>query len=124
MNKLNYSVSQLLNELQTFDSISRLGKKIASINISDRPSSLRSHTPKKFPKKKGGRVAKTDTKVQKPIFKKDAKLLKLKDAKGKCFHCQEQGHWKRNSPKYLEELKGKKNQGNVPLNSKIGRAHV
>ena len=26
MNKLNYSVSQLLNELQTFESISRLGK--------------------------------------------------------------------------------------------------
>ena len=37
MNKLNYSVSQLLNELQTFESISRLGKQMTSVNIADRP---------------------------------------------------------------------------------------
>ena len=89
MNKLNYSVSQLLNELQTFESISRLGKQMAFINIIDRPSSSRNWAPKKFAKKKGGRAGKTETKVRKPVFKKNVKLPKLKDAKGKCFHCQE-----------------------------------
>ena len=88
---------------------------MASINIADRPSSSRNRAPKKFAKKKGGRAAKTETKVRKPVFKKNVKLPKLKDAEGKCFYCHEQGHWKRNCPKYLEVLKAKKDQGNVPL---------
>ena len=63
MIKLNYSISQLLNELQTFESISRLGKQMASINITDRPSSSKNRAPKKFAKKKGGRTAKATNKV-------------------------------------------------------------
>ena len=65
---------------------------MASVNIADKPSSLKSRALKRFVKKKGGRTAKVENKVRKPIFKKNAKLPKLKDAKGKCFHCQKQGH--------------------------------
>ena len=65
---------------------------MASINITDRPNSSRNRTPKKFAKKKGGKIAKTDTKIRKPIFKKNGKLPKLKDAEEKCFHYHEQGH--------------------------------
>ena len=65
---------------------------MAFINIAERPSSLRSRTRKKFAKKKGGKAAKTETKVQKPIFKKNMKLSKLNDGKEKCFYCHEQGH--------------------------------
>ena len=82
---------------------------MTSINITDKPSSSRNCAPKKFPKQKGGKAAKTETKVRKPIFKKNVKLSKLKYTKGKCFYCHEQGHWKRNCPKYLEGLKAKKN---------------
>ena len=47
---------------------------MASINIIDRPSSLRNHTLKKFAKKKGGKAARSEKKVQKPVFKKNWKL--------------------------------------------------
>ena len=59
---------------------------MASINITDRPSSSKSRASKKFAKKKGGKAAKIETKVRKSVFKKNVKLLKLKDTKGKCFH--------------------------------------
>ena len=87
MNKLNYSVSQLLNELQTFESISRLGKQMASVNISDRPSSSRNQSGKEFAKRKvnapKGKVAKNNPKIQKPSFKKTGKLWKPNDVNKK-----------------------------------------
>ena len=88
---------------------------MASVNIADRASSSKNRAPKKFAKKKGGKPAKTENKVRKTVFKRNAKVPKIKDAKGRCFHCYELGHWKRNCPKYLEGLKTKKDQGNAPL---------
>ena len=35
--------------------------------------------------------------------------------KGKCFHCNKTGHWKRNGPKYLAELREKKTTGKYDL---------
>ena len=34
---------------------------------------------------------------------------KTAESKAECFFCKKRGHWKRNCPKYLEELKAKKN---------------
>ncbi|KAA0047785.1 putative retrotransposon protein [Cucumis melo var. makuwa] len=36
---------------------------------------------------------------------------------GEYYHCKEIGHWKRNCPLYLEELK--KNKGSVPSTSSV-----
>ena len=54
------------------------------------------------------------TKGSKNKPKKTSKGKKNSDHKGKYFNCDEQGHWKRNCPLFLVELK-KKKEGNVPI---------
>ena len=70
---------------------------MASINISDRPSSSRNQSGKKFAKRKVNalkrKAVKYNLKLQKPSFKKIGKLPKPNDVKGKCFFYHELGHW-------------------------------
>ena len=118
MNKLKYDMSQLLNELQTFESISKLGKSMSSLNLTERGSSSKRkgysmrRKARVAAKAKGGRTAgkskgkNAALEVKKPAFKKSGRASKPKDVKGKCFHCQEVGHWKRNCPKFTTEKKG------------------
>ena len=91
--------------------------QMASVNISDRPLSSKNQSMKKFAKRKVSvpkrKVAKHNSKIQKPSFKKTEKLLKPNDVKGKCFYCDEQCYWKRNYPLYFAELK--KKEDNVPI---------
>ena len=72
INKLNYSVSQLLNELQTFESFSILGKQMVSVNNTDRLSSSKNRSVKKVAKRKVGtpkkKATKHNMKIQKPSF--------------------------------------------------------
>ncbi|XP_073136705.1 uncharacterized protein [Henckelia pumila] len=107
MNKLNYGMTQLLNELQTFESISGIVKNKSKANVADKPSSSKGLKNKKA---KGGKLGgkfkkpKIGAKIIKPNNKKAEKK-----PKGKCFHCGVDGHWKKNCPRYLVELKEKNN---------------
>ena len=96
MNKKIYSLSELMNELVAAKGILRTSS--VNANMAEASTSQ--------PKSKGKGKKK---KKKKDFAKKDGKQIALgvsnkgkkKDyAKGKCFHCGNKIHWKRNFPKF------------------------
>ena len=61
-----------------------------------------------FKRKSIGKKKTKSTKKQKKENKSRKKASKKAEAKGKCFHYDTEGHWRRNYPLYLESLKTKK----------------
>ena len=105
----------MLNELQTFETISKMRSKEGEANVAQRrPSSSAGRTNKKKKKKStSGSGAQPNKRAPKSGEKKK-NSSKVKEPKGKCFHCGVEGHWKRNCKKYLSELKNK-NKGKYDL---------
>ena len=106
MNKLQYNMTQLLNELQTFEAISKTRPKEGEANVDEHnPSSSSGRKNKKRKNTKCGSRAHPKKGTKGKGKKNNPKDKKLK---GKYFHYGVDGHWKINYNKYLSELKDKK----------------
>ena len=102
MNKLQYNMTQLLNELQTFEAISKTRPKEGEANVAEHKSSSSSSSKNKKRKNTQGGSRAQPKKGTKGKGKKNNP--KDKKSKGKCFHCGVEGHWKRN---WKNKKKGK-----------------
>ena len=102
INKLTFTLTQLLNELTHYESM------LVDTRKPSREANVA--TSSKSTKKKKKNIGKAKAKPMKN--KKGSKDAK---PKGKCFHCSKDGHWKRNFPKYLAELREKKAIGKYDL---------
>ena len=89
MKKLKFSLTQLLNELTTFESIFKDNKsKTGEANVAE-PSSSGLKKRKRF-------VGKARAKPKKKQVQSKKKSTTTDKAKGKCSHCNKVSHWKRN----------------------------
>ncbi|KAL5799461.1 hypothetical protein ACOSQ4_032345 [Xanthoceras sorbifolium] len=61
-------------------------------------------------KKRSAGKAKAQPKKKPAPKKKQSTKTKADKSKRKCFHCDKIGYWKRNYPKYLEQLTTKKKE--------------
>ena len=99
-------MTQLLNELQTFEFISKTRPEEGKANVTEHKPSSSSGSKNKKRKNTQGGCGAQPKKGTKGKGKKNNP--KDKKPKGKCFHYGVEGHWKRNCNKYLSKLKDKK----------------
>ena len=85
MNKVSYNLTQLLNELQAFESVNDI--KGDEANIAKASSIKNKKNKRKLAVKNKGKFKKKG----KPNQKGNSKRISNKD-KGNCFHCEKPGH--------------------------------
>ncbi|WKA05320.1 hypothetical protein VitviT2T_023294 [Vitis vinifera] len=107
MNHKKCNLTELLNELQSYETL--IDDKGGKANIAEANAVVGKASSSRNKKKRNVRNQKDKKKIQ----KKKGKAVEPKP-KGKCFHCNQDGHWKRNCKKYLDELKQKKKQDFKP----------
>jgi len=108
MNKIDYNLTTLLNELQIYQSLLKNKGFEAEANVattSKRRFQKGSTSGNKSVLKNKGIQKKKGKGKRKTPPTTTAKGKKSVVEKGKCFYCSNDGHWKRNCPKYLADKK-------------------
>ncbi|KAK8705009.1 hypothetical protein V6N13_048620 [Hibiscus sabdariffa] len=101
MNEINKTLPQLLGMLRTAESNMKKGGSKSVLMVHEAKG-----------KGKGKKVAKSKGNGKtKPKGKEALKPKGGVNKDGKCFHCGKTGHWKRNCPIYLEDVKKAKAVG-------------
>ncbi len=98
MNKLSYTLTELMKELQAAEALLLKGKRKTGEVHFTKPS---------YSKVLRSKGSSSKASSSAPVADKGKKVNQSQDV---CHHCKKAGHWKRNCPTYLKELK---NQGNL-----------
>ncbi|KAA0040701.1 gag/pol protein [Cucumis melo var. makuwa] len=114
LNKIEFNLTTLLNELQRFQNLTKGKGKEVEANVATTKGKFKRGMSSKS---KSG-PSKPNRKIEKKGKRKTPKQNRVKKTteKGKCYHCGENGHWLRNCPKYLAQKKAEKEaQGKYDL---------
>ncbi|TYK02153.1 gag/pol protein [Cucumis melo var. makuwa] len=117
LNKIEFNLTTLLNELQRFQNLTKGKGKEVEANVAT--------TKEKFKRGSSSKSkigpSKSDRKIEKKGKGKTPKQNKGKKTteKGKCYQCGENGHWLRNYPKYLAQKKVEKEMSRLEEDTNI-----
>ncbi|KAA0064234.1 gag/pol protein [Cucumis melo var. makuwa] len=99
LNKIKFTLTTLLNELYRLQNLTIGKEKKVEVNVAS--------TEKEFIEGSSSKTKVGPSQMKKEKGKTPKNIKGKKVAKGKCYHCDQNGHWLGNFPEYLAEKKEK-----------------